>query len=123
MAVPVIAGIGALLVSIIGIISNVRKGVAFAIASVVFSLFVWLMGIVIVKGYQIRDRVLELGEKANQSFIPQFFDLLDKLAYVFPIYELFFAISFYLIFCCSCLLLHSILQFWHMLPFKGSAGS
>jgi len=123
MPIPIIAGIGAVLVSILSVIASVRKVVAFVISGVVFSLFVWLMGRVFLKGYQIRDRVLEVGEKANQSFIPQFFDLLDKIAYVFPIYEAFFALSFYLIFCGTCLFLHWILQFWNMIPFKDSAGS
>jgi len=123
MAVPVIAAIGATLISILEIFRSLRKCAAFVIAGVVFALFVWIIGIFMVKGYQMRDRVLELGEKADQSFVASFFNVFDKIAYVFPVYELFFAISFYLIFCGTLLMLQWVLQFWDMMPFKDSAGS
>lgn len=123
MPVPVLVGIAATLVSIGEVLRSARKVTAFVITAVIFSLFVWIMGIFITKGYQMRDRVLEVGEKSSQSFVPQFFDILDKIAYVFPIYEAFFAISFYLIFCGTLLMLQWVLQLWDMMPFKGSAGS
>lgn len=123
MPVPVIAGIAAVLVAIYEFLKSAQKVAAFVIAGVVWGLFLWLIGHFMVKGYQMKDRVLEVSGKVDQSFVPSFFDVFDKIAYVFPIYEALFAISFYLIFCGTLLFLQWVLQWWDMLPFKDSAGS
>ena len=123
MSIPVIPGIANVLIRILDVFKSLRRIAAFVITGVVFSLFVWVIGIFIAKGYEMRDRVVEVGDKVDQSFAVNFFNVFDKIAYVFPVYEAFFAISFYLIFCGSMLLVHWVLQFWNILPFKGNAGS
>ena len=124
MPVPVIAGIASVLVSIYGFLSSAKKVVSFVIAAAVWAGFLWVIGIFISKATWMVGQVNDVKEKANMSnFTSGVFDVLDKIAYIFPIWELLAAISFYLIFCGTLLALQWLLQGWDMLPFKDSAGS
>ena len=123
MAVPVLAGIAAVLVKIWATLATARQIFAFVITGVVWGIFLYVSGIFLGKANQLVDRISDVQGKADLSVIPSpVISVLDKIAFIFPIWEFFAAVAFYFTFCGSLLFLQWLLQAWDMLPFKDSAG-